>query len=587
MGVYSTPLAHLRTTVFFDVCKRGITVSGANPELTAVMCQRLSKLKIGSLIVAIIPDYLDEWLEDLPETAPLALVSPWGPRHWLGPILVPGKTACYRCFATALRENNYITPRQDWPDPLRQRATVLRMAAWLKEWASGKRFREGYLQELDGAMQPGPRHWIRRRAECPKCGARIRRTRVMDSRRLASDITGICSPVSVRRLGPLWTAQSSQQIRHPRGPHAGVVGRRAPVLGRGLSRTDAVSGCMGESIERYCLHRSGTESIVRASYKELAGEGIHPHRLLMFSERQYAERANWNRAGATPFWVPPRFDEGCTVEWIRAESLTGGSGRLVPANYCFYGGRPEFCVSNSNGCAAGRTLDEAILSGLLELIERDAVAIWWYNRINRRRPALAVNEIPGGAKLEAFLHSHNRLLRVFDITPDLGIPTVAAVTALSGGGQILMGAACHLDVSTAIQRAVGEACQMLIGMDDKGRVPLEDFRGGENWLETAVLQGQPHLADSPPKTMSPTWRPVPGANLKSCLDALTRAGLEAYHVDLTRAELGLPVVRVVVPELRFWVPRFAPGRLYEVPVKMGWLREPLLEDQLNSEPWFL
>jgi len=43
----------------------------------------------------------------------------------------------------------------------------------------------------------------------------------------------------------------------------------------------------------------------------------------------------------------------------------------------------------------------------------------------------------------------------------------------------------------------------------------------------------------------------------------------------------MPVVKVVVPGLRHFWPRYAPGRLYEVPVKMGWLEKPLREDELN------
>jgi ribosomal protein S12 methylthiotransferase accessory factor len=348
---------------------------------------------------------------------------------------------------------------------------------------------------------------------------------------------------------------------------------------------------MAEAIERYCLYRSGGEAIVRGSYRELGGQGIHPHRLLLFSERQYQEREALNRAGATPFWVPPRFDEDSTVEWVMADSLAGGPARLVPANYCFFGGRPAFCVASSNGCAAGRTMGEAILSGLLELIERDAVAIWWYNRIARPGPAIDWREMPEFSGLDYFLRSRHRVLRVFDITPDLGIPVAAAVTALSDGSQILMGAACDPDPAVAVRRAVTEACQMLVSMNRIGCVPLEDFPFGKDWLDTAVLDREPHLAESPaklvPPARAPASTPAHGASLEICLEALQRAGLEAYYVDLTRAELDLRVVRVLVPELRYWVPRLAPGRLYDVPVRMGWLPERLPEDQLNRSPWFL
>jgi ribosomal protein S12 methylthiotransferase accessory factor len=184
------------------------------------------------------------------------------------------------------------------------------------------------------------------------------------------------------------------------------------------------------------------------------------------------------------------------------------------------------------------------------------------------------------------------VLRVFDITPDLGIPVAAAVTALSDGSKILMGAACDPDPAAAVQRAVTEACQMLVAMNRIGRVPLKDFPFGKEWLNTAVLDREQHLADSgrTPEASHGGWRQagMPIAHgIEICFEALQRAGLEAYYVDLTRAELGLRVVRVIVPELRYWVPRLAPGRLYDVQVRMGWLPERLPEDQLNRSPWFL
>jgi ribosomal protein S12 methylthiotransferase accessory factor len=52
-------------------------------------------------------------------------------------------------------------------------------------------------------------------------------------------------------------------------------------------------------------------------------------------------------------------------------------------------------------------------------------------------------------------------------------------------------------------------------------------------------------------------------------------------VDQTRADVGLRVVKVIVPGLRqFWA-RFAPGRLYDVPVRLGWLPRPRKEAGLN------
>jgi ribosomal protein S12 methylthiotransferase accessory factor len=63
-------------------------------------------------------------------------------------------------------------------------------------------------------------------------------------------------------------------------------------------------------------------------------------------------------------------------------------------------------------------------------------------------------------------------------------------------------------------------------------------------------------------------------------------GLETLVLDQTRPDTGLHVVKVIVPGLRHFWARFAPGRLYDAPVQMGWLTEPLHEDELNPQPIF-
>ena len=67
----------------------------------------------------------------------------------------------------------------------------------------------------------------------------------------------------------------------------------------------------------------------------------------------------------------------------------------------------------------------------------------------------------------------------------------------------------------------------------------------------------------------------------ACVRLVERAGLDFLVLDQTRPDIEAPVVRVIVPGLRHFYPRFAPGRLYDVPVKLGWLDRPLPEDELN------
>jgi len=67
----------------------------------------------------------------------------------------------------------------------------------------------------------------------------------------------------------------------------------------------------------------------------------------------------------------------------------------------------------------------------------------------------------------------------------------------------------------------------------------------------------------------------------ACVNLVTRAGLDFLVLDQTRADIEVPVVRVIVPGLRHFYRRFAPGRLYDVPVRLGWRDRPLPESELN------
>jgi ribosomal protein S12 methylthiotransferase accessory factor len=78
-----------------------------------------------------------------------------------------------------------------------------------------------------------------------------------------------------------------------------------------------------------------------------------------------------------------------------------------------------------------------------------------------------------------------------------------------------------------------------------------------------------------------------GTLLQGLIGKLAERGHEVLVLDQTRPDVGLPVVKMVVPGLRHFWARFAPGRLYDVPVQMGQLKTPLAEADLNPVPMFL
>ena len=179
----------------------------------------------------------------------------------------------------------------------------------------------------------------------------------------------------------------------------------------------------------FCVHHD--DAYPRGN-DAMGPDALHPHALLGFSERQY--RTHEVRGGALrgPRAVPAPFDERLEIDWTPVWSLTHGRHRYLPTAYCYTDLPPSretsFCVPSSNGHAAGNCLEEAILQGFLELVERDAVAVWWYNRLRRPRVDMTSFDMPYVQNLEAYYASINRTLWVLDITADFGIPTFVAVS---------------------------------------------------------------------------------------------------------------------------------------------------------------
>jgi oxazoline/thiazoline synthase len=159
--------------------------------------------------------------------------------------------------------------------------------------------------------------------------------------------------------------------------------------------------------------------------------------------------------------------------------------------------------------------------------------------------------------------------------------------------NILLGFGAHLDPRIALLRAVTELTQML-ALGGEGEQPMDVSLDSEtaDWLKTATLANQPYLvpdghtsresADYPRR-----WAGDLKEDILTCQALVEGLGLEMLVLDQTRPDIGLPVVKVFVPGLRHFWARFAPGRLYEVPVRLGWLPQPLAEEQINPICMFI
>jgi thiazole/oxazole-forming peptide maturase SagD family component len=284
-------------------------------------------------------------------------------------------------------------------------------------------------------------------------------------------------------------------------------------------------------------------------------------------------------------------------------SMTLREPRYLPTAFCYFNapqpdGEP-FCIGDSNGNAAGNTLEEAVLQGFLELVERDAVALWWYNRVKRPGVDLDSFADPYLDRVRAYLRERGRELWVIDLTSDLKIPVFASLSRETGGPEerIVPGFGAHLDPHVALSRAITEMNQMLsnvpegTGRPDPG-APVDDQETLE-WLRSATVVNQPYLLPDAAaerrgaRSYPRSWTDDVAEDVRLCQALVEGHGMEMMVLDQTRAEIGLPVVKVIVPGLRHFWARYAPGRLYDVPVRLGWLNAPTPEEDLNPIPMFL
>ena len=370
--------------------------------------------------------------------------------------------------------------------------------------------------------------------------------------------------------------------------------------GKGKEEIQAKTGALCEAIERYSLMYHDKTYTVQSSFKKLA-KAIHPNKCMNFSAAQYENREALN-ASSSKFYalIPQPFDTDEVIDWTPVYSLSEKEFKYLPSCYCYaqYPAEDErllYSYPDSNGCAAGNTLDEAILQGFLELVERDAAAIWWYNQLERPSVDLYATRNEYIEQMLVYYEEINRSLHVLDITTDFNIPVFVAISHITedtGSDKIIYAFGAHLDANIALERAIVELNQLLPLADASQDAPLSDSTL-QHWFETVKIEDHPYLMPSREastciQTDYPQLcKPSISAGVQYCIDKAQSLALETLVLDLTQPDIGLPVAKVIVPGLRHFWRRTAPGRLFDVPVKLQWIDHPKKEEALNPYSIFI
>jgi ribosomal protein S12 methylthiotransferase accessory factor len=347
----------------------------------------------------------------------------------------------------------------------------------------------------------------------------------------------------------------------PAFPAAAEPGQGRLGHGAGSDMAAAIRRATGEMIEIASCCAWGDEQLVAASIAEVGTDGWSPEVLSGFSNEQRMDRDTWNRRFDGLDWIPPVPDPESRIDWLRAECLHGGHPVLVPADCVLIGRRTNgdaagVAVADTNGCAAGGSVDGALLSALYELIERDATGRWWYGQSKYR--VLAPEAEGVDARVLSHMQGRARVLRLFEITSDIGVPTVASLGTDPDGTHIAAGFATRADIAAAVQAAVTELMQMELkiafvrssGNPDPGLLA---------WFNQVWTEG-PETEERHTGCKARD-EGITADSIALCLSRLASCGIRVARLDCSRAEFGVPVIRAISPDLCHWKPRFGRSRL--------------------------
>ena len=458
----------------------------------------------ADLTVIVADDYLAESLADV-NRRHLERGTPWlpvrarGMEPLFGPVFrADGTGPCWACLAYRLRSHQEIhnflrnvagEVRAFKPfaaNPVVLDALHGLMAAEVLKWlVLGEAAPlHAHAITMNVGTFAASKHQVMRRPQCPACGdeALYRPDRPPPALRLGASPKAHRNSGGARAVAPEVTLA---KYRHLVSPISGVVtwlsrttdetdswlhvywagsnlgmrslslsslrrSLRSKSAGKGSTRAQSEVSALCEAVERHSGALHGDEIRLRRRLIDFAeDDAIHPNAAQLFSDSQLDDARTINAKGHPYNVVPPRLAPDADIDWTPVWSLTEQRHRYLPTSM-LYSMAPEQrgpsdLIADSNGCAAGNTLAEAIVQGFYELVERDAFAIWWYNQL--RVPAVDLRSFGDEylASAPSQYASYERDVWMLDVTSDLGVPTFVALSRRPDGEteDIIYGAGCH------------------------------------------------------------------------------------------------------------------------------------------------
>jgi len=378
----------------------------------------------------------------------------------------------------------------------------------------------------------------------------------------------------------------------------------AMAYGAALDPERAVIGCLGEAVERYSGCHPDLRKVRIAAWKDFKEEALHPDQIAGYCKSQYRQLSKW---------VAP-FTEKIKVGWVKGKYVNSGQPVWVPSQCVYLGRIPGETIvleRGSTGLAAGSSMEQAILHGLLEVVEHDAFTIAWLNRLSPPIVELEKHSYLQSVFQEQLARPHLNY-KIVDITTDLGIPSYVVIIRQKSGWPCLRTATCtRLDAPEAIIKAAieGLVSRTIILYQrsyyenvTKGKSVTQVFKEtaqdnhGDTYADPRFFRYAEFLGSSKRRIQE---RELPNYSQKDtkkdlafCLAKLKSKGFEPIVVDITPNEVrryGLKAVKVIVPGLQplhfgLHFARLKNRRLYEAPVAMGYKKRPTTMKEIYRIP---
>lgn len=316
------------------------------------------------------------------------------------------------------------------------------------------------------------------------------------------------------------------------GPKRVVQG----VGGRGMSLQRAFEGCLGEAAEFLSFLERENDPLLH----------------------QAPERTNL--AGGEHDRIKGVSLHDQSVDWFPASKVL----RRQAATHDVESPAP------STGVSAGPSIDWAITSGLFEVVERDAVALWWYGGQPAGRINDGILERTGVAAFAEHLRGNaERPHWLLDLTTEFGIPVVAALSSRVDGTVVVAGFGAGLNFVDAAKGALLEMSQMELAQEIsisklKRVEPHQLGPQDKKWIrqfEALSIENYPRLKGDGDRACD--LEKLHKMSIGQCVSRMHDFGYHSYYINLTRPDVGIPVVRVVISGLQPKTPSPPTARLVE------------------------